>query len=240
MTQSPLIYDGKWALVTGSSRGIGRLIATHLLEKGANVVGFSRGQSTIFEPKYNHISMDLSDLVSIDKSFKTLRKLTSSLDILVNNAAIAISQPSLLTSSKIAQEIININYLGAFIVCRESAKMMYKNKWGRIVNIGSMMTRMEPLGGVLYASTKAALITQSNIMAKELASVNITSNTIGVTAIDTDMLRQHSNEYMQTIISQLPLPRLAEIDDILNVFDFFASERSSYVTAQTVYLGGVT
>ena len=132
--------------------------------------------------------------------------------------------------------------LAVFLVSRESAKLMRKNLFGRIINIGSMAASLEPIGDSLYAACKAGINVMANVMAKEFASMNITCNTIAISAIETDMLKQHSptaQVKIKKIISNLPIPRMAVIDDVINVIDFFASEKSSYITAQVIYLGGI-
>ena len=94
----------------------------------------------------------------------------------------------------------------------------------------------------MYAATKSAISTLANVMAKELSSMNITCNTVAITAIETDMLNSHSDiakEKIRDIINSLPIPRIATVDDVTNVIDFFASEKSSYITGQTIYLGGI-
>ena len=102
-----------------------------------------------------------------------------------------------------------------------------------------MAAGLEPIGDSMYCASKAGLASMSNVMAKELAPLNVTCNTLAITAIETDMLAKLSQETIARVISGLPIPRLAKPDDILNVLDFMASERSSYITAQTIYLGGV-
>jgi 3-oxoacyl-[acyl-carrier protein] reductase len=138
-----------------------------------------------------------------------------------------------------AQAMVNVNLLAPFLVSREAAKWMRKTKWGRIINIGSMAASLEPQGDSVYAACKAGLSTLANVMAKEFAPFNVTCNTLGITAIETDMLAQLPRDKIDAVIARLPIPRFATGDDILNVVDFFASERSGYVTGQTVYLGGV-
>jgi 3-oxoacyl-[acyl-carrier protein] reductase len=135
--------------------------------------------------------------------------------------------------------MVNLNLLAPFLISREAAKLMRKSKAGRIINVSSMAVCLEPEGDSVYAACKAALTTLSNIMAKEFANFNVTCNTLGITAIETDMLRQLPREKIDAVVARLPIPRYATADDILNAIDFFASERSSYVTAQTLYLGGV-
>jgi 3-oxoacyl-[acyl-carrier protein] reductase len=102
-----------------------------------------------------------------------------------------------------------------------------------------MAVSLEPIGDSIYAACKAGLTTLSNVMAKELAPLNITCNTLSITAIKTDMLLKLPVNKIDAVIAGLPIPRYAEADDIFNIIDFLASERSSYITAQTIYMGGV-
>jgi 3-oxoacyl-[acyl-carrier protein] reductase len=138
-----------------------------------------------------------------------------------------------------AQEMLKTNLMGTFMVSREASKLMRKAKWGRIINIGSMAASLEPIGDSMYSACKAGISTLANVMAKELAPLNVTCNTLAVSAIKTDMLAQLPQDKIAKVIAGLPIPRFAEPDDIFNVLDFLASERSSYITAQTIYLGGV-
>ncbi len=239
MTESAATYEGKFALVTGSRRGVGRLIAEHLLQHGARVGGFARGESTIDHPNYAHFQVDVGDPAAVQQGFAQLRKVSDAVHIVVNNAAVLTSQYAMIMPPAAAQAMLNTNLMGAFMVSREASKMMRKTKWGRIINIGSMAASLEPIGDSMYAACKAGLVTLANVMAKELAPLNITCNTLAVSAIRTDMLAQLPQDKIAQVIAGLPIPRFAEPDDILNVLDFLASERSSYITAQTIYLGGV-
>ena len=234
-----LKYAGKFALVTGSRRGVGRLITEHLLQHGAHVAGFARGEATFEHPNYVHFQVDVSDPASVQKGFAALKKITEVVHIVVNNAAVLTSQYAMIMPPAAAQAMINTNLLGTFMVSREASKMMRKSKWGRIINIGSMAASLEPIGDSVYAACKAGVSTLANVMARELAPLNVTCNTLGVSGIQSDMLAQLPKDKIAVVIAGLPLPRFAEPDDILNVIDFFASDRSSYITAQTVFLGGV-
>lgn len=239
MMPAPSAYEGKFALVTGSRRGIGRLIAEHLLQHGARVAGFARGEATFEHANYVHFQVDVGDPASVQRGFAALKKVTDTVHIVVNNAAVLTSQYAMIMSPAAAQAMINTNLLGTFMVSREASKMMRKAKWGRIINIGSMAASLEPIGDSVYAACKAGVSTLANVMARELAPLNVTCNTLGVSGIKTDMLDQLPKDKIAAVIAGLPLPRFAEPDDILNVIDFFASERSAYITAQTVFLGGV-
>lgn len=234
-----LKYAGKFALVTGSRRGVGRLITEHLLQHGAHVAGFARGEATFEHSNYVHFQVDVSDPASVQKGFAALKKITEVVHIVVNNAAVLTSQYAMIMPPAAAQAMINTNLLGTFMVSREASKMMRKSKWGRIINIGSMAASLEPIGDSVYAACKAGVSTLANVMARELAPLNVTCNTLGVSGIQSDMLAQLPKDKIAAVIAGLPLPRFAEPDDILNVLDFFASDRSSYITAQTVFLGGV-
>lgn len=236
---NPELYAGRVVLVTGSRRGIGRMIAEHVLERGGTVVGFARGEATFAHESYRHLQVDLVQPAAIQEAFLTLRREFPALHIVVNNAGVLLSQHALIMPVDAVRTMIDTNLVAPFLVSREAAKLMKKGKFGRIINIGSMASSLEPIGDSVYAACKAGLRTMGNVLAKELAPFNITVNTLAVTAIATDMLAQLPEEQIRSVVAGLPIPRFATPDDILNVFDFFASERSSYVTAQTLFLGGV-
>lgn len=236
------MYKNKIVLITGSSRGIGYEISNYFLKNNAIVIGLSKGVSSIDNVDYHHFSVDLSKPEEIVKIFKVVSKQFKKIDIVINNAAVLTSQYSMIMPVKNAIDMVNVDLLAVFLISRESAKLMRKTHFGRIINISSMATSLEPAGDSLYAACKAGINTLANVMAKELSPLHITCNTLAITAFETDMLKQHSptaQVKIKEIIKNLPIPRMAQKDDIFNVIDFFASERSGYITAQTVYLGGV-
>jgi len=234
------VYDGKIVLVTGARRGVGQLVAEHFLKHGAQVVGFSRHDDTGEPgPGYHPMAVDVGNADSVARGFERVRKQFGRVDIAINNAAVLTSQYSMIMPAAAAQGMLDTNVLGTFLVSREAAKLMRRGKWGRIVNISSMAASLQPMGDSVYAATKAAVATLANVMAKEFAPMNVTCNTLGITAIETDMLGLLPRDKVDALIAGLPIPRYALADDVLNVVDFFVAERSSYVTAQTVFLGGV-
>ena len=232
-------YERRVAVVTGARLGIGKAIADHFLAEGAQVIGFARHAATLEHGRYVHFTLDVGDDAAVRAAFREIGRRFPSLDILVNSAAVLTSQYALIMPAAKARDMVATNILGTLFVSREAAKLMSRRKYGRIINVGSMAAALEPAGDSVYAATKTAAMTLAGVLAKELAGFNITCNTLGISAFPSDMLEQLPRDKVAAVVATLPLPRFATADDILNVIDFFASERSSYVTAQTVFLGGV-
>ncbi len=204
------MYEKKRVLISGASRGVGRLLADHFLSHNATVIGLSRGETTLDHENYFHFQVDLAKPDEIIACFRQIAKIHKSIDILINNAAVATSQYAMIMPVKSAVEMVDVNLLGVFFVSREAAKLMRSNSYGRIVNISSMAVSLEPMGGSLYAACKAGINTLANIMAKEFSSINITCNTLGITAIETDMIKQLSKQKLDEMMSRVIVPRYAK------------------------------
>lgn len=233
------MYQGKTVLITGATRGVGKHLVAHFLNNGAKVIGISRTKE-IDDLNYRHFAIDLSDPIQITDLFCWDRyKDTGNIDIVINNAAVMSSRFSQKMPLADAVSMVNVDLLAPFLICREASKLMYDIPYGRIINIGSIADVCEAMGDSIYAACKAGLKTMTNILAKEYARQNITCNTLAISAIDTDMLAKHKPEVVDALVKTFPIPRKATIDDITNVIDFFCSEKSGYVTAQVIYLGGI-
>ncbi len=231
------MYTGKTVLITGSGRGIGSDLADHFLKNNAKVIGCGV-LDWGFDNNYHCLQHDLADTKSIPELFEKFKKMhVKKIDICINNAAVLTSQYALKMGIEDAERMAKIDLLAPFFVARESVKMMLHG--GRIINISSMAVALEPMGDSMYAACKAGLNKMSNILAKEFAGFGITVNTLAISAIETDMLKQLNKEKVDKVVKSLPIPRYATMDDITNVIDFFCSPKSSYITAQTIYLGGV-
>jgi 3-oxoacyl-[acyl-carrier protein] reductase len=161
------------------------------------------------------------------------------LDILINNAGIASMNHVLLTPMETAQKILNTNIAGTFLFCREAVKIMKKNKMGRIVNFATVASPLKLQGEAIYASSKAAVINFSQVLAKEIGDFGITVNVVGPTPIKTDLIRKISDEKLNAVISNQAVQRFGEFQDISNVIDFFIQPESDFITGQVIYLGGV-
>lgn len=232
------MYSGKTVLITGATRGVGKGLIDHFQNNNALVVGLSKSDAM---PDNCDIYMqcDLSDPKDIEEAFKNLKDGKFNIDIVINNAAVMTSMYAVKMKTENAQAMIMTNLLGPFLVCREALKFMMDIPYGRIINIGSIADVYEAIGDSIYAACKAGLKTMTNVFAKEFARDNITCNTLAISAIDTDMLAQHKPETVDAIVKTFPLRRKATMEDITNVIDFFCSEKSGYITAQSIYLGGI-
>jgi 3-oxoacyl-[acyl-carrier protein] reductase len=231
--------EGKVTLITGTSKGIGYALSTHMLARGGRVIGFSRSDATIVHERYRHFSLDIGDEKAVAKAFGEIRVEFDRLDVLVNNAGVLTSQFALLTPTSSVETMLRTNVLGGFLVSKEAAKLMMKKRYGRIVSISSMAVPLSPSGDAMYSATKAALAQFTRVFAKEVAPYGITANVLGITAIETDMIANIPKEALATIINQLPIKRHVSMEEIFHALDFFADESSSAITGQTLYVGGV-
>ena len=170
------------------------------------------------------------------KKFEKLSDLERSIVFYAEN--IASMNHFLLTTSDTVDKIMNTNFKGTFLFCRESAKLMKKNNFGRIVNFVTVAVPLRLEGEAIYAASKAAVISLTQILARELALMGITVNAIGPTPTQTDLIRSVPKPLIDKLIKRLAIPRLGEFRDISNVIDFFIDAKSDYITGQTIYLGG--
>ena len=226
-------------LITGTRKGIGRFLAEHYLEKGYQVVGCSRGKSDLENSNYQHFESDVTDEENINQMFSSIRKHYGALDVLINNAGIATMNHFLLTPASTARSILETNVLGTFTCCREAVKLMTRKGRGRIVNMATVATPLDLEGEAIYAASKAAIVSMTRILAREVADLGITVNAVGPTPIDTDLIKNVPEEKMQALLDRYPLKRYGTFDDVANVIDFFIQPESSFITSQVIYLGGV-
>lgn len=224
-------------LITGTSRGIGRYLAERYLSQGHSVIGCSRGEGTITHDNYTHY---ICDATNEDEVVNMVLKIRSIIDVLINNAGVSSMNHSLLTSGEAAEKILKTNFLGVFYFSREVAKkMILKKKHGRIVNMTSVAVPLDIEGEMIYASSKAAVEKMTRIMSKELGRFLITVNNLGLNPINTDMIKCISKDKIQAVINRQAIKRIGEFEDVGNVVDFLISEGGSFITGQTLYLGGV-
>lgn len=234
------VFENKIVCITGSSKGVGNKLAEFFINQGATVIGVSRTNDSLAIENYFFFRGDISNAEEMRNVFHDIKNKFGAIDILVNNAGISYSSQALFLTAEKAAAMININLLGTFIVTKEASKLMMKNKYGRIVNIGSICSSLEPIGASIYSATKAAIHSLSNSLAKEFAPFNITCNTIALSPYPTDMLNSISQKDIDWYLNEQKIKRLATIEDITNVVQFLCSDKSSFITAQFIQLGGIS
>jgi len=231
--------ENKVFLVSGTSKGIGRVLVEHYAGKGCQVVGCSRSPFEGEFANYRHYQLDVADESAVKEMFAQIRKTERRLDVLINNAGIASMNHSLLTPMATVNKIIQTNFIGTFLLCREAARLMQSHRYGRIVNFASIAVPLKLEGEAVYAASKAAVISLTQILAHEFAEFGITVNAIGPTPIKTDLLRGIPPEKLERLISRQAIKRYGGTRDVIQVIDFFIDPASDFVTGQVIFLGGV-
>ena len=225
--------------ITGTRKGIGRFLAEHYLTQGWIVAGCSRGESDLAHDNYRHFCLDVCDERAVTKMMRAVAREFGQLDALLNNAGIASMNHALLTPKSTVERIFQTNVFGTFLFCREAAKLMGRRKYGRIVNFATVATPLKLEGEAVYAASKAAVVSLTEVLAREIADLGITVNAVGPTPVPTDLVGSVPEAKMQALIARQSIRRYGEMRDVLNVVDFFLSKDSDFVTGQTLYLGGV-
>ncbi len=226
-------------LITGARKGIGRALVEHYLGRGCVVVGCSRKETDLRHDRYTHYCLNVADENAIQRMFADISAMSGRLDVLINNAGIASMNHVLLTSPAKAREIVETNFIGTFLMCREAARLMKKNHFGRIVNLASVATPLKLEGEAVYAASKAAVISFTQVVARELASFGITVNAIGPTPIETDLIKSVPREKLDRLISLQAIKRPGTFGDVANLIDFLIRPESDFITGQVIFLGGV-
>ena len=239
---------GKYALVTGAAKGIGRASALELAKRGASVVvnyhsSKDAADNTVSEIKsYGVDSFSVkADVGNLNQVHNMIDKTTDrfgQIDILVNNAGI-IDDGLLLRMSDVSWErVINTNLNGTFYCSRSVIRSMVRTRWGRIINIGSVVGLRGNIGQTNYTASKAAINGFTFALAKEVATRNITVNTITPGYINTDTVEGLSKKQKETIMTWIPMQKFGDVDDIAAMVGFLASEKAKYVTGQIISVDG--
>lgn len=236
--------SGKVALVTGASRGIGRATAETLVAAGATVIGTAtseRGAEAIqaYLGENGHgLVLNVTDADSVAALFATIKEKAGDVDILVNNAGI--TRDNLLMRMKEDEwtDIIDTNLTSLFRLSKSVMRTMMKKRNGRIINIGSVVGTMGNPGQTNYCAAKAGLLGFTKSLAKEVASRKITVNAIAPGFIQTDMTDELTEDQQQAIMSQVPMERLGQAQEIANAVLFLASDSAAYITGETLHVNG--
>src|SRR5438128_6620105 len=231
--------ENKVVLISGASKGIGRALVEYYAGKKCQVIGCSRSPFEGELQNYRHCRLDVADESAVKDMFAQIRKTEGRLDVLINNAGIASMNHSLLTPMATVKKIIETNFIGTFLLCREAARLMQAHRYGRIVNFATVAVPLKLEGEAVYAASKAAVISLTQILAREFADFGVTVNAIGPAPIRTDLIRGVSPEKLDALIERQAIKRYGEPQDVIQVIDFFVQPASDFVTGQVIYLGGV-
>ena len=229
------------ALVTGASRGIGRRIAEVLLEKGHKVAGTARSEASFKDfshPNLLPIGADASDPASAKSAVEKTVAWGGGLHILVNNAGIHRDNLVMRMTDEEWDDVVSTNLTAVFRMIRAAARPLLKAKWGRIINISSIVGIMGNAGQPNYSAAKAGVIGLTKSVAKELATRAITVNCICPGFIETDMTKDFTPEMREKILPQIPLGRFGATSDIAHLAAFLASEEAGYITGQVLVCDG--
>lgn len=240
--------EGQVAVVTGGSRGIGAAVCARLGELGAMVIvnysasaaGAEKVVSTITTAggKAEALQFDVSNSEAVDKAFAQILDRHGRVDVLVNNAGVAIDGLLVRTKDQDWTRTIDINLSGAFYCARAVAKPMMKARRGRIINLSSVIGLMGNAGQAAYSASKAGIFGLTKSLAKELASRNVTVNAIAPGYIDTDMTASLTDDLKKSVMDSIPLNRIGTPDDIAGVVAFLSSKDAEYITGTVINVTG--
>jgi len=232
------VLGGKIALVTGASRGIGHAIAEELLKHGAKVIGTSTSAEGASKVPGIGMVLDVRDPAQCDSVVNQIQKDQGDIAILVNNAGITRDNLALRMKDAEFDEVIDTNLRAVFRLSRAVMRGMMKARWGRIINITSVVGASGNAGQANYAAAKAAVVGMTKSLARELGSRNITVNCVAPGFIDTDMTRALSDEQKKALLGQIPLGRLGAPQDVAAAVAYLASPAGGYVTGAVLHVNG--
>ncbi|RUM50902.1 MAG: 3-oxoacyl-[acyl-carrier-protein] reductase [Hydrogenothermus sp.] len=235
-------FSGKKVIITGSTRGIGKTIAVEFAKRGATVVITGRNKNTAeivaqnirneFNVEAYGIELDFSK-DDITPALKEIEEKIDTPDILVNNAGLFIRM-----KEEDWNEVLQVNLTGTFKITQYFAKKMIKKKYGKIINISSIIGFIGNAGQVNYSTTKAGLIGFTKSLAKELAPRNINVNAVAPGFIETDMTEQLPADIKEKYLQQIPMKKFGKPEDVANAVLFLASDLASYITGETIHING--
>ena len=242
------ILQNKKAIVTGASKCIGRAISLNLAKNGCDLFLISRTEQDLkkvkdeilqnYKVNVSYHILDITNFESVQEIFKTIIIKANSIDILINNAGI--TRDNILARMNLNQwnDVINTNLNGYFNCCKHIIKHMMKNKYGRIINISSIIGKNGNPGQINYSSSKAGLVGLTKSLSKEVGARNITVNSVAPGFIKTDMTKDLDESNKNIFLENISLKRFGNAEEVAELTTFLASDKASYITGQTINIDG--
>ena len=236
-------FKDKKILITGATGGIGNALVKKFLSLGGNVLATGTKTEKLNDlkkefPNINILKFDISDHSKIEEFIENTSSQLAGLDVLINNAGINMDNLSLRMKDEEWKKVIDVNLGATFFLCKYAIKKMLKNKYGRIVNITSIVGHTGNLGQANYAASKAAIIGMSKSLAIEYAKKNITINCVSPGFIQSNMTDKIVESIKAVLTSRIPMSKLGTGEDVSNTVAFLSSDAASYITGQTLHVNG--
>ncbi|MEW6108709.1 MAG: 3-oxoacyl-[acyl-carrier-protein] reductase [Nitrospirota bacterium] len=240
-------FKGQVVMVTGGARGIGKAIAEGFARRGANLaladISLDSAEETAREMsgygiKTMAVKLDVSKSEDVSKSFMDITKELGRIDVLINNAGITRDSLVLRMKEEDWDAVLDINLKGVFLCSKEAVKIMVKQRYGRIVNISSVVAFMGNPGQANYSASKAGIIGVTKTIAREYAGRGITVNAVAPGFISTAMTDALAENIKQDMLKSIPVGRFGSVDDVANAVIFLASQDNGYITGQVIHVNG--
>lgn len=245
---APISFEGQIALVTGASRGIGRAVVLQLGRRGAYVIINYRGNQAAAEATLNSLSaaggrgelsqFDISHENQVEEALKKIIDRHNKIDILVNNAGVTADSLLMRMKAEDWDRVVGTNLKGTALCTKAVSRTMIRQRYGRIINLSSVVGQMGNVGQSLYAASKAGIIGFTKAMARELASRGITVNAVAPGLIETEMTAQLPDKLKEDFLSSIPLGRFGTCDEVAELVVFLAGAGAAYITGQVVNVNG--
>src|SRR3990167_2163038 len=231
-------FNNKIVFITGASRGIGFAIAKAFVDQGATVIGTATSEAGAKNIPCHGVVLDVCDAAAVEKCFEDVIAKFGAPHILINNAGV--TEDNLLLRMKPEQwdRVIDTNLNAIFRTTKACLRHMMKARWGRVINITSVVGVTGNPGQANYCAAKAGMIGFTKSLAKEMASVGITANAVAPGFIQTDMTDKLDEKQQEAILSQIPAKKMGDAMDIANAVLFLASDAAMYITGQTLHVNG--
>ena len=236
-------FKNKKILITGATGGIGKALVKKFTSLEGNVLatGTKNEKLDLLKkefPEINILKFDISEHSKIEEFIENVNSQLTSLDVVVNNAGITLDNLSLRMKNEEWQKVIDINLTSTFLLCKYAIKKMLKNKYGRIVNITSIVGHTGNIGQANYAASKSGMIGMTKSLAIEYAKKNITLNCVSPGFIQSNMTDKILESIKAVLTSKIPMSKLGSGEDVANTVAFLSSDAASYITGETIHVNG--